>query len=58
MHCGKRINPTLVHRLNDNDDKTRDGHRSRSTGVGNCVVCGLVMFDDDSSREADFQEVN
>jgi hypothetical protein len=58
MHCGKRINAALVCCLNDNDDKTRDGHRSGSTGVGNCVVCGLVMFDNDSSSEADFQDVN
>jgi hypothetical protein len=54
MHCGKRINPTLVRCLDDNDDATRDGHRIESTGVGHCVVCGLVMFDDDSFSEADF----
>jgi hypothetical protein len=26
--------------------------------MGNCLVRGVVMFDDESSSEADFQEVN
>ena len=43
--------------LNDHHDTTCDGYRIESAGMGNRVVCGLVMFDDDNCGEADFQEV-